>query len=58
MITLAFNQMLYYVFVALQRYGGEDGLQILATLHFADLNITRRVPFYYVCLSTLGPVMA
>ena len=29
MITLAFNQMLYYAFVALQHYGGEDGLQIL-----------------------------
>ena len=29
MITLAFNQMLYYFFVALQQYGGEDGLQVL-----------------------------
>src|SRR3954447_25804630 len=37
MITLAFNQMLYYVAVALQRYGGEDGLQILSTLHLAGV---------------------
>ena len=32
MITLAFNQMLYYFFVALQQYGGEDGLQIMSDL--------------------------
>jgi branched-chain amino acid transport system permease protein len=54
MITLAFNQMLYYFFVALQQYGGEDGLQILANLHFADLNITKRTTFYYVVVGTLA----
>jgi branched-chain amino acid transport system permease protein len=54
MITLAFNQMLYYVFVALQQYGGEDGLQILASLHFAGFDIGKRVPLYYVCLGVLA----
>ena len=53
MITLAFNQMLYYFFVALQQYGGEDGLQILASLEFAGINISRRVTFYYVALCVL-----
>lgn len=57
MITLAFNQMLYYFFVALQQYGGEDGLQILASLHFADMNITKRVTFFYVALGVLTAVI-
>jgi branched-chain amino acid transport system permease protein len=57
MITLAFNQMLYYFFVALQQYGGEDGLQILASIDFAGFNITRRVTFYYVALATLTVVL-
>ena len=54
MITLAFNQMLYYFFVALQRYGGEDGLQILGSLHNAGFDISQRVPFYYFCLAILS----
>lgn len=29
MITLAFAQMIYYVFVSLRQYGGEDGLPLL-----------------------------
>ncbi len=58
MITLAFNQMLYFFFVALEQYGGEDGLQVLSTLHFAGLNVTQRVLFYYVCLSALAATLA
>jgi len=51
MITLAFNQMLYYVFVALQQYGGEDGLQITSSLTLAGIDPGDRVPFFYVwCL--------
>jgi branched-chain amino acid transport system permease protein len=57
MITLAFNQMLYYVFVALQPYGGEDGLQILSTLTLAGLDVTKRVPFYYLCLGILAAAL-
>jgi branched-chain amino acid transport system permease protein len=57
MITLAFNQMLYYVFVALQQYGGEDGLQILGDLRFAGYDITKRVSFYYTCLAALTVVL-
>lgn len=54
MITLAFNQMVYFFFVALQQYGGEDGLQILSELHLAGFDVTRRVPFYYLCLGVLA----
>ena len=38
MITLAFNQMLYYMFVGLQKYGGEDGLQILGSLSLGSVD--------------------
>ncbi len=57
MITLAFNQMLYYFFVALQKYGGEDGLQILSNLQFAGFDVAKRVPFYYLCLTVLGATL-
>jgi branched-chain amino acid transport system permease protein len=57
MITLAFNQMLYYVFVALQQYGGDDGLQILSTLNLAGFDVSKRVPFYYLCLGVLALVL-
>jgi branched-chain amino acid transport system permease protein len=54
MITLAFNQMLYYFFVALQKYGGEDGLQILSSLELGGLNISKRATFFYVALVVLA----
>lgn len=53
MITLAFNQMLYYVFVALQRYGGDDGLQIQGGLTLLGHDVTGRVTFYYIALGFL-----
>jgi branched-chain amino acid transport system permease protein len=54
MITLAFNQMIFYYFVALERYGGEDGLQILSRLQVGKHALPLGVPFYYICLVTLG----
>lgn len=57
MITLAFNQMLYYFFVALQKYGGEDGLQILGNLHLVGFDVVKRVPFYYLCLIVLVVIL-
>ena len=57
MITLAFNQMLYYFFVALQKYGGEDGLQILGNLHLVGFDVAKRVPFYYLCLIILVVIL-
>jgi branched-chain amino acid transport system permease protein len=53
MITLAFNQMIFYYFVALERYGGEDGLQILSLLHFGPFAAPKGVAFYYVCWGAL-----
>jgi branched-chain amino acid transport system permease protein len=54
MITLAFAQMLYYVAVGLERYGGDDGLTIYRRSQFGGLlDLSARVPFYYLCLALL-----
>lgn len=51
MITLAFAQMIYFVFLSLEAYGGEDGLSLWArsTAGPIDLNDDRQ--FYYVVLA-------
>jgi branched-chain amino acid transport system permease protein len=54
MITLAFGQMLYYVAVGLDRYGGDDGLTIYRRSQFAGLlDLSDKTMFYYVCLVLL-----
>jgi branched-chain amino acid transport system permease protein len=54
MITLAFNQMIFYYFVALERYGGEDGLQIMTQLHIGPFSVPRGAQYYYICLAVLA----
>jgi branched-chain amino acid transport system permease protein len=54
MITLAFAQMIYYVGVGLERYGGDDGLSIDKRSQFGGLiNLSNRTAFYYLCLALL-----
>jgi branched-chain amino acid transport system permease protein len=54
MITLAFAQMIYYVAVGLDRYGGDDGLTIYRRSQFGDLiNLSNKIEFYYLCLALL-----
>ena len=54
MITLAFAQMIYYVAVALDRYGGDDGLTIYRRSQFAALlDLSNKTFFYYLCLAFL-----
>jgi branched-chain amino acid transport system permease protein len=54
MITLAFGQMLYYVAVGLDRYGGDDGLTIYRRSQFAGLlDLSDKTGFYYLCLVLL-----
>jgi branched-chain amino acid transport system permease protein len=54
MITLAFAQMIYYVAVALDRYGGDDGLTIYRRSQFAGLiDLANKTIFYYLCLALL-----
>jgi branched-chain amino acid transport system permease protein len=54
MITLAFAQMIYYVAIGLDRYGGDDGLTIYKRSQFgALLDLDNRTVFYYLCLVLL-----
>ena len=59
MITLAFAQLLYYVAVGLDRYGGDDGLTMYTRSEFVrPLNMSNKTQFYYVSLILLFGVMA
>ncbi|MBI4958349.1 MAG: branched-chain amino acid ABC transporter permease [Desulfovibrio sp.] len=55
MITLAFAQMLYYLFVSLKALGGDDGLALTArnALGFG-IDLKNPVSFYYVALTFLA----
>jgi branched-chain amino acid transport system permease protein len=54
MITLAFAQMIYYVFAGLDRYGGDDGLTIYRRSQFAGLiDLGAKTQFYYLCVALL-----
>lgn len=59
MITLAFAQMLYYVFVSLADYGGDDGLPLAqrSTMPFG-LDLSQDITFYLVVLALLTAVLA
>jgi branched-chain amino acid transport system permease protein len=55
MITLAFAQMIYYVAIGLERYGGDDGLTIRQRSQFGGLiDLDNKTVFYYVCLALLA----
>jgi branched-chain amino acid transport system permease protein len=54
MITLAFAQMIYYVAIGLDRYGGDDGLTIYHRSQFDGLvDLNNKTLFYYLCLVLL-----
>lgn len=54
MITLAFAQMLYYFFVSLEKYGGDDGLSIARRNRLPGLDLENEATLYYVCLLILA----
>jgi len=54
MITLAFAQMMYYIFVSLKAYGGEDGLNLATRSGVGfGLDLKNDLTFYYVVLAVL-----
>lgn len=53
MITLAFAQMGYFVFVSLKQYGGDDGTPITATSQFFGYDLGRPLTVYVVSLVVL-----
>ncbi|CAM5782265.1 branched-chain amino acid ABC transporter permease [Ottowia pentelensis] len=58
MITLAFNQMFYFLAVSLKQYGGDDGLPLNERSALAPLPaLDGKLALYYLCLATLLIVM-
>lgn len=54
MITLAFAQMLYYTFISLEEYGGDDGLVIEVRSRFPGfLDLEQDVTLYYLIFAAL-----
>ena len=54
MITLAFAQMGYFLFVSLKAYGGDDGLPVAATSRFGALNLGSTNALYMAALVVLA----
>ena len=54
MITLAFAQMLYYLFVSLEAYGGDDGLSMFSRNSLPLIDLGSDTSFYYLCLGSLA----
>ena len=54
MITLAFAQMVYYIFISLRKYGGDDGLNLAGVSRVPGLDLASDRTFYYVVLVILA----
>lgn len=50
MITLAFAQMLYYLFISLDAYGGEDGLLMLGRNQVPLIDTSNDTSYYFLVL--------
>lgn len=57
MITLAFAQMAYYIFISLRQYGGEDGLSLPGQSTLPGVSLADDVAFYYVALILFALVL-
>lgn len=53
MITLAFAQMLFFLFVSLKTYGGEDGIIVRRANTLFGLSLRDKVAMYYVILGAM-----
>ena len=54
MITLAFAQMVFYLFISLRQYGGEDGISLSAPSTLPALNLGNDTQFYYLVLGIVA----
>ncbi len=55
MITLAFTQMLYYLGISIEEFGGDDGMRLAVRSQFAGvLDLGSPTPFYYFVLAILA----
>jgi len=57
MITLAFTQMVYFLFLSLQQYGADEGLRLANRSELLGLDLGNRVVMYYVTLVALVLVL-
>lgn len=57
MITLAFAQMVFFLFVSLRDYGGDDGLRLATPTRIAGLDLTDPVTLYAVSFGLLCGVL-
>jgi len=57
MITLAFTQMLYYLGISVEEFGGDDGMRLPSRSRFPGLDLGDAATFYYVVLSILVLVL-
>ena len=54
MITLAFTQMLYYLGISIEEFGGDDGMRLAGRSQFSGLiDVADPVAFYYLVLAIL-----
>jgi branched-chain amino acid transport system permease protein len=54
MITLAFTQMLYYLGISIEEYGGDDGMRLASRSDFSGLiELENPVSFYYLVYALL-----
>jgi len=57
MITLAFAQMVYYLFISARAWGGDDGLPLYERMRFAGFILAGDAALYYLALGSLAVVM-
>lgn len=53
MVTLAFNQMMFFLFNSLEAYGGDDGVRLATRNQLGPLSIDDSRTFFYVCFLLL-----
>jgi branched-chain amino acid transport system permease protein len=53
MITLAFTQMLYYLGISLDAFGGDDGMRLKAKSQLGILDLSDPLQFYYLALGLM-----
>ncbi len=54
MITLAFTQMLYYLGISLEEFGGDDGMRLKTRSALGIIDLADSQPFYYLVLALLA----
>lgn len=54
MITMAFSQMVFFLFVSIEEYGADDGLVIYERSAVPLIDLHDDLTFYYLCLASLA----